>query len=383
VKMKRLKYIKVLALSVMLVFGILNGCKNKSNNNPWPLEPAKLYNSDIKIDTVKLMNMLRTKFAPDSILVKLGPGTHELYLIVGKNPDAGHLSYIFSAYLAPNSKAWWKMMLKMQSSGNPFWYLHPDTGKIFRLDKDVNNSDSTLLGIYVLRVGVNKSKEEIYPLSVSSVDLSRYETKFFGNYTKSDFHYSRIPRTDIGIDEELRKRIKYPEEARKIGVSGKIMIIAFLDEKGNVIGTKLDQGIGFGCDEAALDAVRQTKFKPSNEKNFVIESFDFQIEDKNSPIGLTNTAFKYSSAMGYNNVYFNIVNIGEVPLDQTKSMVTVHIDKAFAGAFKIERMIKEQEFWLHWDGGRKGRHEYVITISPAGTMTWYRPNIIMGNFDVK
>ena len=70
-------------------------------------------------------------------------------------------------------------------------------------------------------------------------------------------------------------------------------------------------------------------------------------------------------------------------MDQTKSMVTVHIDKEFAGAFKIERMIKEQEFWLHWDGGRKGKHEYVITISPAGTMTWYRPNVIMGSFEVK
>jgi hypothetical protein len=77
------------------------------------------------------------------------------------------------------------------------------------------------------------------------------------------------------------------------------------------------------------------------------------------------------------------VNSGDVPPEQTKSLITVHIDKVFAGAFKIERMIKEQEFWLHWDGGRKGNHEYVITISPAGTMTWYRPNVIMGNFEVK
>jgi TonB family protein len=384
--MKRITYKYSLALSIIILFGLLNGCKHKIQNIPWPSEPVKMYTSDIKIDTVKMMNMLRSRLTTDSILIKLGPGTHEFYLIVGKNPEADHLSYIFSTYLAGyglNSAVSWKIVLNRKSSGFPFWYLYQDTEKIFKFDKDVNITDSTMLGVFALRVGVNKSKEEIYPWSVSPVDLSRYETKFFGNFNKSEFQRSPIVRTDLGIEEELRKKIKYPEEARQIGVSGKILIMAFVDEKGNVVGTKLSQGIGFGCDEAVLDAVRQTKFKPSNEKNIVIESFDFQIEDKDSPIGLTNMLFKYNSAMGYNNIYFNIVNSGEVPLEQTKSMVTVHIDKEFAGAFKIERLIKEQEFWLHWDGGRKGKHEYVITISPAGTLTWYRPNVIMGSFEVK
>ncbi|MDR3611224.1 MAG: energy transducer TonB [Ignavibacteriaceae bacterium] len=383
--MKKLTNKYTLALSVMLIFGILNGCKNKNNNIPWPSEPVKMYTSDIKVDTVKLMNMLRSKLTPDSILATLGPGTHEFYLIVGKNPDADHLSYIFSSIMASNNKIWWKIVVNRKSNGSPFWYLYPDTGKIFRLEKDISNSDSSAIGMYALRFGVNNSKKVIYPWSFSPVDLSRYETKFFGNYTRSDFQGSPISRTIIGGDEELGKKIIYPEEAKKIGVSGSIMIHAFVDEKGNVVGTKLIRGIGFGCDEAALDAVKQVKFYPSaTGKNVVMERFDFQVEDKNSPIGLTNTIFRYDPAPGYkNNIYFNIVNSGDVPPEQTKSLITVHIDKVFAGAFKIERMIKEQEFWLHWDGGRKGNHEYVITISPAGTMTWYRPNVKMGNFEVK
>jgi TonB family protein len=383
--MKKSKHICVLVLSVILCFGLISGCKNNNRNNniPWPYEPAKFYTSDIKVDTVKLMNMLRSKLAPDSILATLGSGTHEFYLIVGKNPDADHLSYMFSSIIASNNKKWWKIVVNKKSNGSPFWYPYPDTGKIFRLEKDISNTDSTAIGIYALRFGVNILKEVIYPWSFSPVDLSRYETRFYGKYTKSDFQRSPIARTDLGIEEELRKKIKYPENARRVGVSGRISVTAFLDEEGNVIGTKLNQGIGFGCDEAALNAVKQTKFISSNEKNIVVESFDFQVEDKNSPIGLTNSMFKYSSDMGYSNIYFNIVNSGEVPLEQTKSTVTVHIDKAFAGAFKIERMIKEQEFWLHWDGGNKGKHEYVITISPAGKETWYRSNVIMGQFVVK
>jgi TonB family protein len=388
--MKKSNYIYAAVLSAMLLFGILGGCKNKADEKIIQLTDklVKLYTSDIKIDTVKLMNVLRTKFAPDSILILLGPGTHEFYLIVGKNPDAEHLSYIFSKYSAGygflSSENAWKGMLIRPGWGNAFFRVFPDTEKIFRIDRDVTNSDSPVLGIYSLRVGVNKSKVELYPWSISTADLTRYQTKFYGNYKRSDFQGSPIPRAIIGGDEELSKKIIYPEEAKKIGVSGSIMVHAFVDEKGNVVGTKLIRGIGFGCDEAALNAVRQAKFNPSETgKNIVMERFDFQVEDKNAPIGLTNTVFRYDPSMGYNNVYFNIVNSGEVPLWQTKSMVTVHIDKVFAEAFKIERLKKEQEYWLHWEGVRKGKHEYVITISPTGENTWYRSNVIMGLFNVK
>ena len=102
--MKSFTYKYTLVLSIIILFGIINGCKNKHNNTPWPSEPVKMYTSDIKVDTVKLMNMLRSKLTPDSILATLGPGTHEFYLIVGKNPDADHLSYMFSSIMASNNK---------------------------------------------------------------------------------------------------------------------------------------------------------------------------------------------------------------------------------------------------------------------------------------
>ena len=83
-------------------------------------------------------------------------------------------------------------MVNKKSNGSPFWYLYPDTGKIFRLEKDISNSDSTAIGLYALRFGVNNSKEVLYPWSFSPVDLSRYETKFYGKYTKSEFQSSPI-----------------------------------------------------------------------------------------------------------------------------------------------------------------------------------------------
>ena len=39
-----------------------------------------------------------------------------------------------------------------------------------------------------------------------------------------------------------------------------------MDENGNVTKAEVIKGIGLGCDEAALDAVRLTKFKPGKQR---------------------------------------------------------------------------------------------------------------------
>jgi protein TonB len=71
----------------------------------------------------------------------------------------------------------------------------------------------------------------------------------------------------IGGISAIQKRVVYPEIARKAGIQGKVFVQAFIDEKGNVIKTKILKGIGSGCDEAALNAVKETKFTPAKQKD--------------------------------------------------------------------------------------------------------------------
>lgn len=66
----------------------------------------------------------------------------------------------------------------------------------------------------------------------------------------------------IGGMYAIQEKIQYPETAKRSGIQGKVMIQAFIDENGKVIHTKLLNGIGGGCDEIALDAIKQTKFNP-------------------------------------------------------------------------------------------------------------------------
>ena len=70
----------------------------------------------------------------------------------------------------------------------------------------------------------------------------------------------------IGGLKEIQNKISYPEIARRIGIEGKVFIRAFVDEKGNVSNAELVKGIGGGCDEAALNAILQTKFKPGKQR---------------------------------------------------------------------------------------------------------------------
>ncbi|MEO8231684.1 MAG: energy transducer TonB [Ignavibacteriota bacterium] len=70
----------------------------------------------------------------------------------------------------------------------------------------------------------------------------------------------------IGGIGEIQKKIIYPEIAKRAGVEGKVYVLAFVDETGNVTDAKIIKGIGAGCDEAALNAVKKTKFKPGKQR---------------------------------------------------------------------------------------------------------------------
>jgi len=70
----------------------------------------------------------------------------------------------------------------------------------------------------------------------------------------------------IGGLEGLQRSIRYPEIARKAGIEGRVFVQFVVDEKGNVISPVVTRGIGGGCDEAALEAVRKAKFKPGKQR---------------------------------------------------------------------------------------------------------------------
>jgi len=70
----------------------------------------------------------------------------------------------------------------------------------------------------------------------------------------------------IGGIEKITSKIIYSPEAKRKGISGTVFVLAYIDENGSVRKTLLTKGIGNGCDEAAMNAVASTRFRPGKDK---------------------------------------------------------------------------------------------------------------------
>ena len=75
----------------------------------------------------------------------------------------------------------------------------------------------------------------------------------------------------IGGIAAIQSKIVYPEIAKRAGVEGKVYVTAFVDETGTVTKAIVLKGIGAGCDEAALEAVKATKFKPGRQRGKAVK----------------------------------------------------------------------------------------------------------------
>lgn len=76
------------------------------------------------------------------------------------------------------------------------------------------------------------------------------------------------PPAPIGGFAAIQQNLVYPEIARKAGVEGRVYVNVLIDEKGNVIDTKILKSLGNnGCDEAAVAAIRSVKWKPAKQRD--------------------------------------------------------------------------------------------------------------------
>jgi protein TonB len=65
----------------------------------------------------------------------------------------------------------------------------------------------------------------------------------------------------------LNKALKYPAQARRMGVEGKVYVQFVVEKDGSLTDIKIVKGIGAGCDEEAERVVREAKkWKPGKQR---------------------------------------------------------------------------------------------------------------------
>jgi protein TonB len=76
----------------------------------------------------------------------------------------------------------------------------------------------------------------------------------------------------VGGFEGIMKKITYPDMARKTNTEGKVYVLIYVNENGDVDEVKVVKGIGMGCDEEAVKAIKKTKFTPAMDKGAAVKA---------------------------------------------------------------------------------------------------------------
>ena len=75
----------------------------------------------------------------------------------------------------------------------------------------------------------------------------------------------KMPELVGGMDA-LQKKIRYPLQAKSLGVQGVVYVQCIINEKGKIIKPKVVKKLGAGCDEEAVRVLKKSKFKPGYDK---------------------------------------------------------------------------------------------------------------------
>lgn len=80
------------------------------------------------------------------------------------------------------------------------------------------------------------------------------------------------PPAPLGGMAGIVKFIVYPGIAMQNHIEGKVYVLAYINERGTVDDAKLVKGIGAGCDEAAITAIKKAKFTPGKNKGVNVKT---------------------------------------------------------------------------------------------------------------
>jgi protein TonB len=83
---------------------------------------------------------------------------------------------------------------------------------------------------------------------------------------------AEVPPAPVGGDAAIFKSVEYPDMARRAKVQGKVYVLVLINEKGGVDDAKIIKGIGQGCDEAAVSAIKKAKFTPGKNAGVAIKA---------------------------------------------------------------------------------------------------------------
>lgn len=136
--------------------------------------------------------------------------------------------------------------------------------------KGLAYKDNPVVPVPIPEVG--EKQNESPPVEESESPVSEYSPTLF----------EVVPEPDGGM-AALFENIKYPEGAVEQGIEGKVIVAVFFDEQGNVIKSEIARSVNDSLDQAAIVAIRSTRWKPgqiggNNTAGWLLVPVTFSLE---------------------------------------------------------------------------------------------------------
>ena len=191
---------------------------------------------------------------------KLGPGIHPYFYMLYINTN-GKLDKI-------------RPVKSFDKSMDIDFFKTMKNGKYKQL-KDQSNNNIKYKVLFVGNLLFGKDGGPWTPEDTRKMErrVNASLSKMPSNIHEPDYYLlpEKEPNPVGGLDA-IASKITYPKEAKDYGIAGKVSVRAFINEKGTVDGVQVLTGIGFGCDSAAFEAVKNTKFEPAYNNKHAVKS---------------------------------------------------------------------------------------------------------------
>jgi len=130
-------------------------------------------------------------------------------------------------------------------------------GKIVQPLMAIHRNDDNgkyAIGKYITKNDIMNKKGIYVDLSTDEIDQYTYKK----NRTKPDTE--PVP---LNIQKVFDEKLSYPEKAKEMEIEGRVVLKVLINESGSVVAVSITKGLGGGCDEAAVKAAFDVKYKPA------------------------------------------------------------------------------------------------------------------------
>ncbi|WP_106136528.1 energy transducer TonB [Spirosoma oryzae] len=125
-----------------------------------------------------------------------------------------------------------------------------------------------LYGLFISFTSCSAPSLQPEPAPTQQVELAPNPNDMFVTVERQP----EFPAGYNALKAYIKRRQRYPAEAARTGISGRVFVSFVITETGQIQDVQVLKGLGYGCDEEAIRLVREMpRWKPGTQSNRIVQ----------------------------------------------------------------------------------------------------------------